>query len=137
MEVYGVSIIGVLLLCLLSILLAVHSGRSKGAAGLLSGPVLDARDENLLYRIDRVHMNSVEALAPFAVPAVIAMMVRVSPVLLAVLVWLHLGLRLLHVVIYLRGGWAAKGGSVRTVVYVLSATVTLALILATAWQAIA
>jgi uncharacterized membrane protein len=61
MEAYTLSIVGVLALCLLSVLLA-----------------------NLLYRIDRVHMNSVEALAPFVV---LAMMVGVGPTTLAVLVW--------------------------------------------------
>ena len=68
MEAYTLSVVGVLALCLLSILLAIHSGYSKGRAGALSGPVLPADDGNPLYRIDRVHMNSVEALAPFVVP---------------------------------------------------------------------
>jgi hypothetical protein len=84
MEAYTLSIVGVLALCLLSVLLAIHSGYSKGRAGALSGPVLPADDGNLLYRIDRVHMNSVEALAPFVV---LAMMVGVGPTTLAVLVW--------------------------------------------------
>jgi hypothetical protein len=48
MENYTASILGVLLLCLLSILLAVYSGRSKGAAGALSGPVIPADDKSLL-----------------------------------------------------------------------------------------
>jgi uncharacterized MAPEG superfamily protein len=137
MEAYSASIAGILLLCLLSVALALYSGRSKGAAQALSGPVLDARDENRLYRIDRVHMNSVEALTPFVVPAVIAIMIGVAPTLLAMLVWLHVGLRLVHLVVYLRGGNAAKGGSLRTVLYVLSALVTVALILVTGWTAVA
>lgn len=115
MEVYTLSIVGVLALCLLSILLAIHSGSSKGRAGALSGPVFPADDNNPLYRIDRSHMNSVEALAPFVVPAVLAMMVGVGPTTLAVLVWLHVAIRLIHSMVYLRGGSAAKGGSVRTI----------------------
>lgn len=83
MEAYSLSIVGVLAVCLLSILLAIYSGSSKGRAGALSGPVLPADDGNLLYRIDRVHMNSVEALAPFVVPAVLAMLVGVGPTTLA------------------------------------------------------
>src|SRR5215475_7118412 len=79
MAAYSLSIVGVLVLCFLSILLAVYSGSSKGRAGALSGPVLPADDDNLLYRIDRVHMNAVEALTPFVVPAVLAMMVGVGP----------------------------------------------------------
>jgi uncharacterized MAPEG superfamily protein len=98
--------------------------------------VLPAQDENLLYRIDRAHLNSVEALAPFAVPVVLAMMVGVRPMLLAVLVWLHVVIRLAHVVIYLRGGDAAKGGSVRTILYVSGALVTLALVVVTGWAAV-
>lgn len=136
MEAYTLSIIGVLALCLVSVLLAIHSGYSKGRAGALSGPVLPADDGNLLYRIDRVHMNSVEALAPFVVPAVLAMTVGVGPVTLAVLVWLHVAIRLVHLLVYLRGGDAAKGGNIRTVLYVSGALVTLVLIVVTGWAAI-
>lgn len=136
MEVYTLSIVGVLALCLVSILLASLSGYSKGRAGALSGPVLPADDGNLLYRLDRVHMNSVEALAPFVVPAVLAMMVGVGPTTLAVLVWLHVAIRLTYLAVYLRGGNAAKGGSVRTVLYVSGALVTVILIVVTAWAAI-
>ena len=134
---YSASIVGVLALCLLSLLLALYSGRSKGAAGALSGPVLDARDDNRLYRIDRVHMNSVEALTPFVASAIIAMLVGMAPVFLAILVWLHLAIRLVHLVVYLRGGEPAKGGHLRTVLYVSSALVTLVLILAAGWSALA
>ena len=136
MEAYTLSIVGVLALCVLSILLAIHSGSSKGRAGALSGPVLPADDRNLLYRIDRAHMNSVEALAPFVVPAVLAMLVGVGPTTLAVLVWVHVAIRLVHSAIYLRGGNAAKGGSVRTILYVSGALVAMALIVVTAWTAI-
>ncbi|WP_258593256.1 MAPEG family protein [Mesorhizobium sp. AR07] len=108
MEAYWFSIVGVLALCLLSVLLAIYSGSSKGRAGALSGPVLPADDDNQLYRIDRVHMNSVEALAPFVVPALLAMMVGVGPATLAALVWLHLAIRLVHLAVYIRGGSAAK-----------------------------
>ncbi|MBY5839531.1 MAPEG family protein [Rhizobium leguminosarum] len=80
MDVYAGSIIGVLALCLLSVLLAIYSGSSKGRAKALSGPVLPDDDDNVLYRINRAHMNSVEALAPFVVPAVLAMMVGVGPI---------------------------------------------------------
>ncbi|RWI09012.1 MAG: MAPEG family protein [Mesorhizobium sp.] len=136
MEAYTLSFVGVLALCLLSILLAIYSGSSKGRAGALSGPVVPADDDNLLYRIDRVHMNSVEALAPFVVPAVLAMMVGVGATTLAVLVWAHVVIRLIHLVVYLRGGNAAKGGSVRTILYVSGALVTLVLVVVTGWAAI-
>ena len=136
MQAYAPSIVGVLALCLLSILLAIHSGSSKGRAGALSGPVLPADDSNLLYRIDRAHMNSVEALAPFVVPAVLAMLVGVGPTTLAALVWVHVAIRLVHSAIYLRGGNAAKGGSVRTILYVSGALVAVALIVVTGWTAI-
>jgi uncharacterized MAPEG superfamily protein len=136
MEVYTFSIIGVLVLCLQSLFLASYSGLSKGRAGALSGPVVPAEDDNLLYRIDRVHMNSVEALAPFVVPAVLAMMVGVGSITLAVLVWLHLAIRLVHMMVYLGGGKAAKGGSVRTILYVSGALVTAILIVVTGWATI-
>ena len=136
MAAYSLSIVGVLILCLLSIVLAIHSGSSKGRAGALSGPVLPADDNNLLYRIDRVHMNAVEALTPFVVPAVLAMMVGVRPATLATLVWVYVAIRLIHVAVYLRGGNAAKGGSVRTILYVSGALVTLVLIVTTIVAAI-
>jgi uncharacterized MAPEG superfamily protein len=128
MAAYSLSIVGVLVLCLLSILLAIYSGSSKGRAGALSGPVLPADDDNLLYRIDRVHMNTVEALTPFVVPAVLAMMTGVGPATLATLVWIYIAIRLIHLAVYLRGGNAAKGGSIRTILYVSSALVTIVLI---------
>ena len=136
MEAYWLSIVGVLALCLLSVLLAIYSGSSKGFAGALSGPVVPADDANLLYRIDRVHMNSVEALAPFVVPAVLAMMVGVGQATLAIIVWLHLAIRLVHLGIYIRGGNAAKGGNIRTILYVSGAILTLVLVIVTGWAAI-
>ena len=128
MAAYSLSIVGVLALCFLSILLAVYSGSSKGRAGALSGPVLPADDDNPLYRIDRVHMNAVEALTPFVVPAVLAMLMGVRPATLATLVWIYIAIRLTHVAVYLRGGNAAKGGSIRTILYVSGALVTIILI---------
>jgi len=136
MAAYSLSIVGVLVLCFLSILLAVHSGSSKGRAGALSGPVLPADDDNLLYRIDRAHMNAVEALTPFVVPAVLAVMVGIRPATLAALVWVYIAIRLIHVAVYLRGGNAAKGGSVRTFLYVSGALVTIILIATTTVAAI-
>lgn len=136
MEAYTLSIVGVLALCLLSVLLAIYSGSSKGFAGALSGPVIPADDENPLYRIDRVHMNSVEALTPFIVPAVLAMLVGVGPATLAALVWGYLAIRLSHMAVYLRGGKAAKGGNVRTILYVSGALVDLVLIAVAGWAAI-
>jgi uncharacterized MAPEG superfamily protein len=136
MAAYSLSIFGVLVLCLLSILLAVYSGVSKGRAGALSGPVLPLDDGNLLYRIDRVHMNTVEALTPFVVPAVLAMMTGVGAATLATLVWIYVAIRLIHLAVYLRGGNAAKGGSIRTILYVSGALVSVALIAVTAVAAI-
>jgi uncharacterized MAPEG superfamily protein len=136
MAAYSLSIVGVLVLCLLSIVLAVYSGSSKGRAGALSGPVLPLDDDNLLYRIDRVHLNAVEALPPFVVPALLAMMVGIRPVTLATLVWIYVAIRLIHVAVYLQGGKAAKGGSIRTILYVSGALVTIVLIAVTTVAAI-
>src|SRR3954447_18509940 len=137
MAAYSLSIVGMLVLCFLSILLAVYSGSSKGRAGALSGPVLPADDNNLLYRIDRVHMNSVEAMTPFAIAAVLAMMVGAGPSMVAALVWIYVAIRLIHIVVYLRGGNAAKGGSIRTILYVLGALVNVVLIATAVLGAIA
>ena len=136
MAAYSLSIVGVLVLCLLSILLAVYSGACKGRAGALSGPVLPLDDDNFLYRIDRVHLNTVEAMPTFVVPALLAMMVGVRPVALATLVWVYVAVRLIHVAVYLRGGNAAKGGGIRTILYVSGALVTIILIAVTSVTAI-
>jgi len=118
-------------------LLAIYSGMAKGRAGAPSGPVLPADNGNPLYRIDRVHMNSLEALALFVVPAVLAKMVGVGPIALAALVWMiYLVVRLIHLVIYLRGGDAAKGGGVRTILSLSGALVALILMVVTGWAAV-
>ena len=136
MAAYSLSIFGVLFLCLLSIVLAVYSGSSKGRAGALSGPVLPLDDDNLLYRIDRIHLNTVEALTPFVVPAVLAMLVGVRPATLATLAGSCQLPITRNVAVYLRGGNAAKGGSIRTVLYVSGALVTIVLIAVTTVAAI-
>lgn len=64
------------------------------------------------------------------------MMVGVGPTTLAVLVWAHIAIRLIHMMVYLRGGNTAKGGSVRTILYVSGALIALILILLTGWAVI-
>jgi uncharacterized MAPEG superfamily protein len=81
-------------------------------------------------------MNMVEALPPFVVPAVVAMMVGVSSFTLATLVWVYVAIRLIHVAVYLRGGKAAKGGSIRTILYLSGALVTVILIVLTGVAAV-
>jgi hypothetical protein len=63
-------------------------------------------------------------------------MVGVGPATLATLVWVYVAIRLVHVAVYLRGGNAAKGGSIRTILYVSGALVTIILIGVTAVAAI-
>ena len=58
------------------------------------------------------------------------------PATLATLVWVFVGIRLIHVAVYLRGGNAAKGGGIRTILYVSGALVTVVLIAVTAVGAI-
>ena len=64
------------------------------------------------------------------------MMTGVSPATLATLVWVYVAIRLIHVAIYLRGGKAARGGSIRTILYVSGALVTVILIVTTAVAAL-
>ena len=52
----------------------------------------------------------------------------VRPITLATLVWVYVTIRLIYVAVYLRGGKAAKGGSIRTILYVSGALVTIVLI---------
>jgi uncharacterized MAPEG superfamily protein len=64
------------------------------------------------------------------------MLVGARPGTLATLVWIYIAIRLTHVAVYLRGGNAAKGGSIRTVLYVSGALVTIVLIAVTTVAAI-
>jgi uncharacterized MAPEG superfamily protein len=51
-------------------------------------------------------------------------------------VWVYIAIRVIHVAVYLRGGNAAKGGSIRTILYVVGALVTIVLIVTTLLAAI-
>jgi len=133
---YGSSVVGLSVLCLIPVILAGLSGPRKGRSGLIAGPVTDARDENPIYRLDRAHMNSVETLASFAVPAILAMSVGVSAGLLAALVWAQVVMRVVYTGIYLRGGTAAKGGNLRTALFILASAITVILTGATVWTAL-
>jgi uncharacterized MAPEG superfamily protein len=135
MQSYSTAILGLLLLCLLPVILANIAGPLKGKSGLIGGPVKDARDENLLFRIDRAHGNSVESIPPFLVPAILAMLVGVDPQLLAGLAWTFLAIRAAYAIIYVRGGPLAKGGSLRTILHVLGSLTTVALIVVVAVSA--
>jgi uncharacterized MAPEG superfamily protein len=135
MEAYSAGILGLLLICLLPLVLANIVGPFKGKAGAVGGPVADARDENFLFRLDRVHSNTVESLLPFVAPAILAIMLGVGPGLLAMLVWAFLAIRVAYSVVYLRGGALAKGGSLRTVLHVLGTLTTVALMVIAALAA--
>jgi uncharacterized MAPEG superfamily protein len=128
METYGLSIIGLLVLCLIPIVLANIVGPFKGRDKLIGGPVADARDDYVVFRLDRTHVNSVESIPVFIIPAILAMMVGIGPGYLAVLVWAFLAIRLVYAVVYVRGGAIAKGGNLRTVIHVLGSLVTIVLI---------
>jgi uncharacterized MAPEG superfamily protein len=135
MEAYSASILGLLLICLLPLVLANIVGPFKGKAKLAGGPVADARDENLLFRLDRAHSNTVESILPFVAPAILAIMLGVASGLLAMLVWAFLAIRVAYSFVYLRGGALAKGGSLRTVLHVLGSLTTIALMVIAAMAA--
>ncbi len=135
METYDLSILGLLLICLLPIILVNIVEPCKGTAGVIGGPVSDARDENFLFRLDRTHVNSVEAIPSFVAPAILAMMALMvggGPGLLAFLVWAFLVVRAVYCVVYLRGGAPAKGGNL----HVLGSLTASALIVAVAVAAL-
>jgi uncharacterized MAPEG superfamily protein len=135
MQAYSASILGLLLICLLPLVFANTVGPFKGKAGAVGGPVADARDENFLFRLDRVHSNTVESLLPFVAPAILSIMLGVGPGLLAMLVWAFLAIRVAYSFVYLRGGALAKGGSLRTVLHVLGSLTTIALMVIAALAA--
>ena len=136
MQAYSAAVTGLLLICLLPLVLANLSGPFKGRAKLIGGPVADARDENFLFRLDRTHVNTVESVLPFVVPAILAMLIGVAPFTLALLVWAFLALRAIYAVVYLRGGSLAKGGSLRTGLHVLGSLTTIALMIIVAMAAL-
>lgn len=136
MQAYSAAVTGLLLICLLPLVLANLSGPFKGRAKLIGGPVADARDENFLFRLDRTHVNTVESVLPFVVPAILAILIGVAPFTLALLVWAFLALRAIYAVVYLRGGSLAKGGSLRTGLHVLGSLTTIALMIIVAMAAL-
>lgn len=131
LHAYAISIIGLALVCLIPLVLASVVGPLKDKAGLGSGPVVGQGDESLAFRADRAHMNNLESLTPFAVPAILAMAVGVWPAMLGVLVWLFVLARIGHALIYLRGGAAARGGNLRSALFGLGALATIGVIGAT------
>lgn len=75
---YSLTIIGLLGLCLIPLVLANSVGPLKGRDKLVGGPVSDARDDYVVFRLDRAHANSVESIPFFMAPAILAMMVGVG-----------------------------------------------------------
>lgn len=135
MHAYSASIFGLLLISLLPLVLANIVGPAKGKAGLIGGPVADSRDENRLFRLDRTHANTVESIVPFVIPAILAIIVGAAPGILAAFVWVFLAIRVLYSIVYIRGGAAAKGGNLRTVLHVLGSLTTVATIIFAAMAA--
>ena len=135
MEAYSAGIMGLLLICVLPLIHANIVGPMKGKAGLIGGPVPDARDENFLFRLERAHSNTVESIFSFVAPAILAIMLGVTPGLLAMLVWAFLAIRVAYSFVYLRGGALAKGGSLRTMLHVLGSLTTVALMVIAAMAA--
>jgi len=130
---YGASILGLLVLSAMSLILAGLVGPAKGKARVTAGSVPQADYANPLFRLERTHQNSLETLAVFAVPALCAMAVGLSPQALAVMIWAQVGLRLVFSWLYLRGIGLSAGGP-RTFVFIASSTLTLVLMV---WTAVA
>jgi uncharacterized MAPEG superfamily protein len=128
MEVYNASIIGLALLCLVPIILGAIVGPLKGKLGLPGGPIAAGDEASFLFRADRAQGNSVESLPFFLAPAILAIIVGVAPLFLAVAVWAYLVLRVLYVLVYLRGGSLARGGSLRTILHVLGSLTAIAVV---------
>ena len=135
MEPYGASIVGLVLICLLPILLANITGPLKGKAGLIGGPVPDARDDNFLFRLDRTHGNSVESIPAFVAPAILAMMVGLGPAILPRWSGLPCVARALRRRLPARR-CDGPGRSLRTLLYALSSMATILLIISVIVRAI-
>ncbi len=131
MEIYGGAVAALALTCAIPVVMATLSGMQKGKAGLVSGPVADARDDNPLFRIDRAHLNAVESIPGFVALAVLAMMAGVGAGLLSVLCWIYLAARIGHIVVYVRGGPMARGGSLRSMIHLVATIIALVLVVLT------
>lgn len=57
MHACSLSIIGLLGLCLIPLVLANIVGPFKGRDKLIGGPVSDARDDYVVFRLDRAHAH--------------------------------------------------------------------------------
>lgn len=132
MSGYELSILGLLILSAMPVILAAMVGPAKGKAQIPAGAVPEVDYASPLYRLERTHQNAVESLSTFAVPALCAMLVGVSPLALAVMVWLQVALRLVFSLLYLRGIGLGAGGP-RTFVFIAISTLTLVL---TVWTGV-
>jgi uncharacterized MAPEG superfamily protein len=133
---YSPSIVGLALICLVPVILANIVGPVKGKAQGVGGPVADARDDNPLFRLERTHGNSVEAVPVFVLSAILGMMAGIGVTLLGWLVWVFLAARLAYAVVYLRGGPLGRGGSLRTIIYLVGSLANIVLIVATVLAAL-
>lgn len=127
MDIYSWSIVGLVAAALIPLVLAGMVGPAKGKAQGIGGPVQDARDENPVFRLDRAHGNAVESVPPFLGLAVLAMLAGIGAGILALLVWAFAAVRVLHAVVYIRGGTPARGGNLRTFVYLAGLLLSLVL----------
>lgn len=90
--------------------------------------------ENPLYRLHRTHANAVENLGGFAIPAILAMLLGISPAWVNGLIWLTVLLRLAYSYVYLANlGKPAQG--IRTFTYVAAWAVNVLLVIMVIWAA--
>ena len=114
---YGSGIIGLMVLAIIILILGPLVAVRKAAASIKPGSEPDGTYDDPIYRLHRSHLNAVETFAGFAVPALLAMLLGVSPTWVNGLIWATVALRLVFSYIYIANiGKPAQ--SIRTFVFV-------------------
>lgn len=129
---YSLGIISLLIFVLIVLLQSALVGAGKAKAGLTPGSDPEANYDNVLYRMDRAHLNGVEIMPAAAVALVISILVGVSSWWVNLLMGLFLLTRIIYIAIYAKNVGAPAQG-VRTMVYVAGWAMLVILCLMAIW----
>lgn len=129
MEAYGVSLAGLAVLTIMTLIMAPLAAMKKAKAGLLPGQEPPADFNSAAYRWDRIHANSVEALVTMSVATFLAIFAGISVWVVAVLVWVHVAARVGFWGVYAVNVGKPAGG-LRSILFVVGRAMTLILAIA-------
>ncbi len=125
---YTSGILGLIALVIIILILGPLVAAKKAAAKVKPGSEPEGSYDDPIYRWHRAHLNAVEHLPGFAIPALLAMLIGVSATWVNGLIWGTVALRLIYSFVYLQNiGKPAQ--SVRSFVFVGGWALTVILVI--------